>query len=80
MRCSCTVLSLFSKAPRLGLHHNEIGADNSQLRAAHNWFRALRNRFVAHSVTPLEQVWAAVGYAVAEGVPEPAAINEDEII
>jgi len=63
----------FSRSPRLGLRHEEIGARNKALREAHAWFRALRDRFVAHCINPLEQVWVAAALAVRDGAAQPVA-------
>jgi len=61
----------FSKSPRRGLSHDEIGKRNKSIREGHSWFHWLRDRFVAHSINPLEQVWASAALAVRDGVPQP---------
>jgi hypothetical protein len=61
----------FSASPRLGLRHDEIGRRNKALRESHAWFRALRSKFVAHAINPMEQFWASAALAVRDGVPQP---------
>lgn len=63
----------FSMSPRLGLRHEEIGRRSKSIREAHAWFRWLRDRFVAHSINPLEHVWASLTFTVRDGMPEPVS-------
>jgi hypothetical protein len=63
----------FSGAPRRGLSHAEMGVRSKRVRESHSWFHWLRDRFVAHSVNPLEQVWASAALAVRDGIAQPVS-------
>jgi hypothetical protein len=61
----------FSRSPRRGLKHEDIGPRSKRLRELHTYYRNLRDKYVAHAVNPFEETWVTAMSAVRDGLPQP---------
>ena len=64
--CRC-----FAGGLRLGLHRKDIEDLRPLLLTAHDYFKALRDKFVAHPVNPFEEHWVSASVTERDGVIEP---------
>jgi len=61
----------FSSGARLGLRRSDIGDLDDQSLVDHDYFKALRDKFVAHSVNPFEENWVTATASERDGVRYP---------
>lgn len=61
----------FSTGPRLGLTRKDIEALDASDSATHDYFKALRDKFVAHSVNPFEETYVTATASERDGVRFP---------
>lgn len=61
----------FSGSPRLGLRHTDIPRLGKRVNTLHTYFKALRDKFVAHCVNPFEETWVTAMATVRDGERQP---------
>jgi hypothetical protein len=61
----------FSSGVRLGLHRQDLAALSPEALEAHNYFKALRDKFVAHSVNPFEETYVTASASERDGTRVP---------
>lgn len=66
--CRC-----FSTNVRLGLQRADIETLDAETLAQHDYFKALRDKFVAHSANPFEENWVTATASERDGVRYPIA-------
>ena len=66
--CRC-----FSSNVRLGLGRADIETLDTETLAQHDYFKALRDKFVAHSANPFEENWVTATASERDGVRYPIA-------
>ena len=61
----------FSSGSRRGLHRKDIEPLDEDALAAHDYYKALRDKFVAHSVNPFEETYVTATARERDGVRFP---------
>jgi len=61
----------FSSGVRYGLHRKDIENLGKDMLATHDYFKALRDKFVAHSVNPFEETYVTATVSERDGVKFP---------
>jgi hypothetical protein len=61
----------FATNVRLGLVRSDLVGLSDQLLKQHDYFKDLRDKFVAHSVNPFEENWVTATASVRDGIPQP---------
>jgi hypothetical protein len=61
----------FSSGVRLGLHRKDLADLSNRALEAHDYFKALRDKFVAHSVNPFEETYVTASASERDGVRFP---------
>jgi hypothetical protein len=64
--CRC-----FSTNVRLGLRRTDIAGLDDETLGHHDYFKALRDKFVAHSANPFEENWVTASATERDGVRYP---------
>lgn len=61
----------FATNVRLGLVRSDLAELNDKLLKQHDYFKHLRDKFVAHSVNPFEENWVTATASIRDDLPQP---------